>query len=86
MALSTTKMSSRGQVVIPEEVRKRLRLKEGSQFAVLDFRDTVMLKVIAEPSPEEFRQTLEDFRAQVKKAGIKRSEVATAVQRARRKK
>ena len=85
MALSTTKMSSRGQVVIPEDVRKRLKLKEGSQFAVLDFKDTVMLKIIAEPSPEEFRQTLEDFRDQVKKAGIKRSGVASAVRSVRRK-
>lgn len=45
--LTTTKMSSRGQVVIPEEVRKRLGLKCGggeghgdsqSDFAFVDAR------------------------------------------------
>lgn len=85
MAVSTTKMSSRGQVVIPEEVRERLNLKEGAQFVVLDYKDTVMLKVIAEPSPEEFQKTIESFRDQVKKAAVKKSEVGTAIRRARRK-
>ena len=85
MAVSTTKMSSRGQVVIPEEVRERLNLKEGAQFVVLDYKDTVMLKVIAEPSPEEFQKTIESFRDQVKKVAVKKSEVATAIRRARRK-
>jgi len=84
MAVSTTKMSSRGQVVIPEEVRKRLNLKEGAKFVVLDYKDTVMLKMISEPSPEEFQRTLESFRAEVKKAGMKKSEVSAAVRRVRR--
>jgi AbrB family looped-hinge helix DNA binding protein len=30
--LATTEMSSKGQVAIPEEVRKRLGLQAGAQF------------------------------------------------------
>ena len=67
MPFATTKMSSRGQVVIPEDVRKRLNIKEGSQFVVLDYNDTVMLKVIVEPSPEEFQKTLDGFKASSEK-------------------
>ena len=33
--LATTRMSSKGQVVIPEDVRGRLGLKEGVQFVVV---------------------------------------------------
>ena len=36
--LATTKMSSKGQVVIPEDVRKRLNLKAGTQFVVVGDR------------------------------------------------
>lgn len=40
--VSTTKLSSRGQVVIPEEIRKRLGLEPGTQFIVLAEDDTVI--------------------------------------------
>ena len=33
--LSTTKMSSKGQVVIPDAIRKRLGLEPGDQFVVM---------------------------------------------------
>lgn len=46
---STTKMSSRGQVVIPEEIRENLHLKEGDQFVVIGKGDTVILKSITPP-------------------------------------
>jgi AbrB family looped-hinge helix DNA binding protein len=32
--ISTTKMSSKGQIVIPEAIRKELGLKSGAQFVV----------------------------------------------------
>ena len=36
---ATTTLSSKGQVVIPEEIRIRLGLKAGAQFVVLGDRD-----------------------------------------------
>ena len=48
--VATTKLSSKGQVVIPEEIRRRLGLKTGSQFVVVGNKDTVVLKAIAPPS------------------------------------
>ena len=50
--LSTTRMSSKGQVVIPEEVRTRLKLRTGTQFVVVGDRDVVILKAIA-PLPRD---------------------------------
>jgi len=52
--LSTTKMSSKGQVVIPENIRKQLNLKAGTQFVVVGEKDVVILKNIAPPSIDEF--------------------------------
>ncbi len=47
---ATTKMTSKGQVVIPEGVRKQLGLKAGSRFVVIGQRDVVILKEITPPS------------------------------------
>jgi AbrB family looped-hinge helix DNA binding protein len=81
--LSTTKLSSRGQVVIPEEIRKRLGLEAGAQFVVVGEGDVVILKVIAPPSRAAFRDLVSQARRQGRKAGMKRSDVAAAVKRVR---
>ena len=52
--VSTTKMSSKGQVVIPEQVREQLALEPGSQFVVVGDKDVVILKRIVAPSLSEF--------------------------------
>ena len=60
--LATTRMSSKGQVVIPDEIRKRLGLKEGSQFVVVGDKGAVILKMISPPSMEEFSTIRMDSR------------------------
>ncbi|MFH1675151.1 MAG: AbrB/MazE/SpoVT family DNA-binding domain-containing protein [Pseudomonadota bacterium] len=84
--LATTKMSSRGQVVIPEDIRKRLGLKTGSQFVVVGEKDVVILKAISPPSMEEFDELIGEARRQGKRAGIKRTDISAAIAKARGKK
>ena len=43
---ATTRLSSKGQVVIPEEIRNNLGLSEGDQFVVIGEGDSVILKTI----------------------------------------
>ncbi len=83
--LATTKMSSKGQVVIPEEVRKRLGLKAGAQFVVVGDRDVVILKALKPPSMDEFDHLVAEARKQSRRAGMKRSAVSEAVKKARGK-
>jgi len=45
-------MSSKGQVVIPEIIRKQMNLKPESRFAVTTGKDSVILKAI-ESRPEQ---------------------------------
>jgi AbrB family looped-hinge helix DNA binding protein len=84
--LSTTRMSSKGQVVIPDEIRKRLKLKEGAQFVVIGQDDVVILKAINEPKLDEFDALIKQARLQARQAGLKRSDINAAVARARDRK
>ena len=83
--LATTKMSSKGQVVIPEEIRNRLGLKTGVKFVVLGERDVIILKAAAAPSMAEFNDLISKARKQVRKTGLKRSDVDEARKRVRGK-
>ena len=84
--LSTTRMSSKGQVVIPEEIRKKLNLKEGAQFIVVGDKDVLILKTIAEPALDDFEQLIQQARRQAKQAGLKRADISAAVSKARTRK
>ena len=84
--LATTKMSSKGQVVIPEDIRNRLNLKAGSQFVVVGEKDVVIFKSISQPSMEEFDRLIAEARRQAKEAGLKKSDVYSAVAKARGRK
>ena len=82
-ALATTRLSSKGQVVIPEEVRKRLGLTAGVQFIVVGEGDVVILKVVSPPSRSEFGDLVSKARRQARKAGIKKADVDAAIKKVR---
>ena len=82
---ATTKMSSRGQVVIPESVRSKMGLKAGSKFVVMWHDDVVMLKVISPPSLEEFTVLHKRLQKQARKKGLKRKDIRKAISKVRKR-
>jgi AbrB family looped-hinge helix DNA binding protein len=85
-AIETTKMTSRGQIVIPEETRKRLGLKAGDKFLVIGDKDIVILKTIPTPSLKEFDDLIKIARKQATAAGLKRSDITKATDKSREQK
>lgn len=85
-ALATTRMSSKGQVVIPESIRKQLDLKEGAQFLVVGDEDVVILKVVTPPDINEFDTLIKQARKQAKEVGLKSRDVKSAIAKARSRK
>ncbi len=81
--LATTKMSSKGQVVIPENIRKRLGLTTGSQFIVLGEGDVVIMKTITSPSMRDFDNLIRKARENAKAAGLTQADITRAVNEAR---
>ena len=84
--LTTTRMSSKGQVVIPEEIRDRLGLQSGTQFVVVGDRDLVILKAISSPSMKEFNNLIAQARKQARRSGLKKSDIDAAVTKVRGRK
>jgi AbrB family looped-hinge helix DNA binding protein len=83
-AYGTTKLSSKGQVVIPEDIRESLNLKEGDQFVVIGQGDSVILKSITPPSMDEFPNLISEARTAARKAGGKPSDIKAAIKRVRK--
>jgi len=84
--LATTKMSSKGQVVIPEIIRKTLGLVNGCQFLVLWENDAVILKSISAPSKKEFSSLISNARKAAQKAGLCPKDISGAIAKVRGKK
>ena len=82
--VSTTKLSSRGQVVIPEEIRRRLGLEPGVQFVVMAEGDTVVLKRIRPPSLDDLDSLLDRARAAAATVGLRQEDVDEAIREVRK--
>lgn len=85
-AIATTKLSSKGQIVIPEDIRDRMGLKEGDQFVVIGQGDIVILKTLNPPPLRDFSEMIAEARASAKKVGLKKSDVKNAIKKVRSEK
>ena len=86
----TIKMSSRGQIVIPQDIREEIKASEGTIFSIVSVRDAIILKKISTPSKEDLIKELEaialEGRKRAEKLGIKESDVPELVQSVRKSK
>ena len=81
---ATTTLSSKGQIVIPEEIRLRLGLKAGVQFVVVADRDVVILKVLDPPALGEFTSLVAEARQAAKRSGLRQTDITNAIAKVRR--
>ena len=78
-------MSSRGQVVIPGEIRKQLGLEEGTKFMVYSDGVNLLMKPILMPSAETFKKMMKDSQKHAKEAGLKKSDLAKVIKEVRKR-
>lgn len=77
---STTKVSSKGQVVIPANVRKAARLKKGEKLLAIAIDDTIVLKRIVDKS---FEETLKPVWDRVRRLGLTEEDITALIDEAR---
>lgn len=82
-AVATTRMSSKGQIIIPEDVRKKLGLKAGAQFVVVGDNGVVILKSVAQPSNQNFDGLVKRARGQARAAGMTQADIHRATAKVR---
>lgn len=61
--MEITKISSKGQVVIPLKIRSELGIEEGSVVAMEKIKDMVVLKKIDVDLVKQFKNSLADVKA-----------------------
>ena len=83
MDVEITKMTSRGQVVIPQDIRQSKGLKEGEKFLVYDTGDSIVLKRIKNLQKakdiEEFEKTFSSMWKTAKTKGIAKKDATEEI-------
>lgn len=82
--VSTTKMTSKGQVVIPEEIRDYMNLEPGVKFLIMASEDSIIFKKIQPLPKRDIRALLEKSQAMAKECGITQSDLDEAIAESRR--
>jgi AbrB family looped-hinge helix DNA binding protein len=80
MALELTRLSQKGQVVIPSEVRRKMGLKEGTKLLVIGLEDVIVLRRL-QLSEEKLRlkKLLAEARFSAKTHGLSEKEIERLV-------
>ena len=69
------KMSSKGQIVIPQNIRKKMNLEEGNLLLVLEGKDSICLKKIELPKIKSWEEATKPFREAAKKSGFTKEDL-----------
>ena len=85
MPVQVITMSTKGQVVLPSEIREALSLDAGSKLAVFYEGGTIILKPISVPSADEFRESLKKAQAWAADNGYSESDIGNIIKEARKK-
>ena len=61
--MEITKLSSRGQIVIPQKIREELEIKEGSIMGIEKMKDMIVIKKVDTDLINQFKKSLEDLKS-----------------------
>ena len=80
-----TSISSRGQVVIPQRIREKMKIHTGEKFVVIGEDNTLILKKLEMPSLKGIEKLLQKTRAFTKEKGLKESDIEEAIKQYRKR-
>ena len=79
MSVDVLTVSSKGQISLPIEMRKRLSISQGDKFAAYETGDVIMLKPLKLPSEKEFLKWLDSASVWASETGLLESQVSDII-------
>ncbi|SEL15929.1 MULTISPECIES: AbrB/MazE/SpoVT family DNA-binding domain-containing protein [unclassified Butyrivibrio] len=85
MITEVTSVSSKGQVVLPKNIRDALSLDTGSKLIVVTDGDNILLKPIVAPNLSEFDELMKESQKWAKEVGMTESDIDEAITAVRKR-
>ena len=86
MSIDLLTVFSKGQIVLPVEIRKALSIQSGDKLAVFTSDDVIMLKAIKMPTVDEFKSKLKQASKWAKQVGYQEEDVNDIIKSVRKNK
>ena len=80
MSVNLVSVSSKGQVVLPAEMRKVLSISEGDKLAVHMADGVIMLKPVKTPTAEDFLDWMDEAKAWAASVGYEEKDINAVIQ------
>jgi len=80
--LDVITMSSKGQLVIPREVREEMGLEKQDKFVIVHDKDSILLKRISREEANMLK-LMDTIANKFKQAAIKKSDIANEIRKSR---
>ncbi|MBU0957393.1 MAG: AbrB/MazE/SpoVT family DNA-binding domain-containing protein [Nanoarchaeota archaeon] len=81
--VSLIKLSSKGQIVIPFELREKMKLQEGNLFVISDSGDSICMKKIELPKIKSWKEATKPFRDAAKRSNFSEEELKELIAESR---
>ena len=81
--VSIARISSKGQIVIPQEMRNQLDVKEGSIFMVSAQDSSICLTKIEVPKVKSWDEVTRPFRQAAKKSNFTKEDLSRLIEESR---
>ena len=81
--VNITRISSRGQVVIPSEIREKMNLEEGNLLIISNSDDSICMKKIELPKIKSWKEATRPFRKAAKSSNFSNDDLKKLIEESR---
>lgn len=81
--IQVTSVSSKGQVVIPNDIRETMGITSGTKLVIFTDGDNLLLKPVQTPKFETFKNLIKESKKVLNKTDLKKSDIKKIIKKVR---